>query len=173
MSGWHIRDNNTSPKYKSLDQNRTDLGTCTHQYHEKQGNDPTRALSIKKKPSSCARRETDNKRRRNQRRGQTRSWCKNNDQFGLLKKQLFTHSTKPQVRLIHYYSVENQPSNHLSMNNNICFGTYLYSVRTHHRNLLKSLTTMRMVIYLILQAHTGNCVKPKILIDHWPQISGT
>jgi len=36
--------------------------------------------------------------------------------------------------------------------------TYLYSVDTHHRNLLKSLVTTSRVTYAIPRAHTGNCV---------------
>ena len=41
----------------------------------------------------------------------------------------------------------------LSMHNNTCFGTYLQSVSTHHRNLLKLLVTISRVIYFIPQAH--------------------
>ena len=55
------------------------------------------------------------------------------------------------------YNNKNQPSIHQSMHNNT-FGTYLYSVGTHHRNLLKSLVAVSRVTYLILMAHTENFV---------------
>ena len=51
-------------------QNGTDLGKCTHQCEGTQGNRFRQKLS-----SSVARRVTDNKRRRKQRRGQIRSRC--------------------------------------------------------------------------------------------------
>jgi len=35
------------------------------------------------------------------------------------------------------------------MHNNTCFGTYLYSVATHHGNLLKSLATMSRMTYSV------------------------
>ena len=38
----------------------------------------------------------------------------------------------------------------------ITFCTYLYSVGTHHRNILKLLVTMSRVTFFIPQAHTGN-----------------
>ena len=57
---------------------------------------------------------------------------------------------KSKVRLIHYYNVKSQPSTFVSMRNNtFIFGIYLYSVGTHHRNLLKSLVAMRKVTYFI------------------------
>ena len=35
------------------------------------------------------------------------------------------------------------------MHNNTCLGTYLYSVATHHGNLLKSLATMSRMTYSV------------------------
>ena len=52
-------------------QNRTDLGICTHQCDGTQGNNSTQALLTKIVYFRCE--KTDNKRRRKQRRGQTRS----------------------------------------------------------------------------------------------------
>ena len=38
------------------------------------------------------------------------------------------------------------------------FGIYLYSVDTHHGNLLKSFATMSRVTFFILHGHMRNCV---------------
>jgi len=45
--------------------------------------------------------------------------------------------------------------NYQSIHRGTCFGTCLYSVGTHHGNLLKSLVTMSRVTYFILWAHTN------------------
>ena len=46
-------------------------------------------------------------------------------------------ATESQTRLIHCYSFKNQPAVYLSTHSNTCFGTDLYSVDTHHQNMLK------------------------------------
>ena len=48
-----------------------------------------------------------------------------------------THThTKSQVCLNHCYNVKNQPSIDPQIHNNTLFATYVYSVGTHHENLL-------------------------------------
>ena len=46
--------------------------------------------------------------------------------------QFITKVPKSQVSLIHCYNIKNQRSIYPSMYINTWFGTYLYSVRTHH-----------------------------------------
>ena len=61
----------------------------------------------------------------------------------------FTQVTKSQICPVHDYSFKNQPSIHLSMHNNTCFGISLCYVGTHHGNMLKSLATTNTVTYIL------------------------
>ena len=78
--------------------------------------------------------------------------------------QFQTKVTESHVCLIHCYNVKtnkklNKTKNiHLSMWNNICFGTDLDFIRIHHGNLLKSLVTMSRVTYFIPWTHVRNGV---------------
>ena len=67
-----------------------------------------------------------------------------------------------------------KPTIHLSLNAQhvlVCqipvsiplLGTYLYSIGTHHRNLLKSLVAVSRVTYFILWAHIKNHVRDKFI----------
>ena len=44
-----------------------------------------------------------------------------------------------------------------------CFGTYLYSVGTNHRNLLKLLVSMSRLTYFVLQVHVGKPGLPELM----------
>ena len=52
-------------------------------------------------------------------------------------------------RLVHCCNIRKQPSIHMSIHNNACVGTHLYSVGTHQGYLLKSLVSMsRMTCFI-------------------------
>ena len=69
--------------------------------------------------------------------------------------------TKSQDCLIHCYNIKNQPSIYLSIQNNTCFGTDLYSAGTHHGNLLRSLVTEQGDLFY--STHPQGKLWPKLM----------
>ena len=70
LFSWQCVDPNTKMAKKNAIYYITDLGKCTHQCHETQGNNSTEVLSTKIVFFGC--KNIDNKRRGKKRRGQTR-----------------------------------------------------------------------------------------------------